>query len=165
MSMHIVPPNVWKVERDKLIWIYTRGPARRAMQGLQHQLHRGEKSHNGREQIFLRKCFFWLEEIDLCALQYIRQAASHQAMQKGHQERVVVIILSFSLGAGLVTLAWGKCYNVAATWPLARCPMGEEVAFPGNLEKKLTIWKGFLSARKGEQVKWACCKTTDNDPS
>ena len=115
MSMHIVPPNVWKVERDKLIWIYTRGPARRAMQGLQHQLHRGEKSHKMAESRFFwgREVFFWLEEIDLCALRYIRQAsqaASHQAMQKGHQERVVVIILSFSLGAGLVTLAWGKCY-------------------------------------------------------
>ena len=58
MSMHIVPPNVWKVERDKLIWIYTGGPARRAMQGLQHQLHRGEKSHKMAENRFFEEgCF------------------------------------------------------------------------------------------------------------
>ena len=136
MSMHIVPPNVWKVERDKLIWIYTGGPARRAMQGLQHQLHRGEKSHNGREQIFLRKwVFFLLEEIDLCALRYIRQAsqaASHQAMQKGHQERVVVIILSFSLGAGLVTLAWGKCYMASG--------------------KMSDWWRSCISRESGEEI-------------
>ena len=44
----------------------------------------------------------------------------------------------------------------SATWPLARflTVMGEEVAFPGNLEKKLMIYlingsSGFLSARKG----------------
>ena len=55
---------------------------------------------------------------------------------------------------------WSLWRERSATWPLARFPtvMGEEVAFRGNLEKKLMIYQingssGFLSARNGREGK------------